>query len=48
MGEEVAKISKGVATNENEIGVEFELENFKVWLGKIRWSWVRIKLHVFE
>jgi hypothetical protein len=30
MGEEVAKISKGVATNENEIGVELELENFKV------------------
>ncbi len=26
MGEEVAKISKGVATNENEIRVELELE----------------------
>jgi hypothetical protein len=37
MGEEVDEIGKGMATNENELGVELESENFKVQLGKIRW-----------
>jgi hypothetical protein len=37
MGEEVDEIGKGVATNENELGVELELKNFKVQLGEIRW-----------
>jgi hypothetical protein len=28
--EEVARLSKGVATNRNGLGVEFESKNFKV------------------
>ncbi len=37
MGEEVDEISKGVATNESELGVELESKNFKAQLGKIKW-----------
>jgi hypothetical protein len=38
MGEVMVKIGKGTVTNENELGVELELKNFKAQLGEIRWS----------